>query len=385
MIYGKNFMAFLAVTFAISTIYFYFLRDQLGYIKTGYIGASTFCGTMWWLRRNKIKTPKEVFLLPLLILTALPIPGLANSNADYIVHEKSFTQAINAISFSEAQSITLDRISSQHATLSQRAGQLQAVFNSKYNYPDAALRFLTAAGMSQTNINETLQSLRSKATVIIDEKIPQDAAEAYLDEVADRIQGQFPIYSIKQTLLWLKYASQPSKEFSDGFVNRLISRAHLKSAGVNFSILAPISWEQRDGEGAHILHSWTIQGGNGFSNISIQIRDTGSPKIAKSIVDPRNAIEVAEGLAGMEGSVLSIRLIDEINQEGLIVYTSEASKVENASLQFKYKYYLIVNDASIFAIGCKSLLEGDPDLDAKRFKDVEEVCDLMAESLDFSN
>lgn len=117
--------------------------------------------------------------------------------------------------------------------------------------------------------NVMLNEIRNK---LGQQNLTREMSIEFLEKVNDRSKGKIET-PVLHYILAVNYASNPIKEFLDGFTQRFRSDGSGKSQGIKLSLQIPKSWAVKEGERPHIVQKWQSENGTGLELIMLDIRD----------------------------------------------------------------------------------------------------------------
>lgn len=206
----------------------------------------------------------------LLLATTLVAPSLAlalNVNPSAV---KGLSQAYG---FVIAQKHTLERISTQYPDLIPLVHLAQARFASTFPEVKAQLEAELRGALGPENVDQFAKKTAETLRATLDRQpLTAETAANFLDQVQARARGEIES-PILEYLLTVKYASNPAREFLDGFRQRFNTDGGGKSRGIKLSLQLPRSWAAQDGERPHIVKKWTSENGTGLESLMLDIRD----------------------------------------------------------------------------------------------------------------
>lgn len=177
-----------------------------------------------------------------------------------------------AYGFLIGQDHTLQRISIKYPELIPLVDLSRARFAAAF--PDVkALEAHLRAALGPENFDEFAKKTLETVRATLDRHpLAADTATDFLEQVQARARGEIEP-PVLEYLLTVKYASNPVREYTDGFRQRFSTDGSGKTRGIKLSLQLPRSWVAQDGERPHIVKKWTSEGGTGLEILTLDIRD----------------------------------------------------------------------------------------------------------------
>lgn len=218
-----------------------------------------------------------------------------------VISQPVLADAGLAWGFCIGQSATLARIAQIGPSWSAEVAEANLAFRGFARPCDDLDAFMRQA--MPTNLYETSRSqIEQSALAAQGAVISTDSAAAFIDTVGNRGRGDIPS-PILETLLAIRYRTQPAREFADGFVSRYSTKGEAKARGLEVEMRLPASWASAPGELPNIVRKWTIQNGRGYSSINIGVRSfEGLSPTEADIADLLREIQADEALSNDAGS-----------------------------------------------------------------------------------
>lgn len=174
--------------------------------------------------------------------------------------------------FYEGQSASLEQIASQFPDLARQAELRRLAFDAKFGsgLEEMDRRMMQASAEGWQQIKADLRrQVRDQTSEI---NLTRADATQFLDEVSKRNDGNIASPVIETLLTFNpRYQAAPVREFLDGYRQRFNSDGAGKAKGVPFSISAPLSWTQEEGERPNIVTKFTSENGRGLEVFMVGI------------------------------------------------------------------------------------------------------------------
>ena len=292
----------------------------------------------------------------LLIVSALL--AVASTHAQSALSETSeaplHADLGKALGFIMGQRFSLNRIKNKYPKLDLRVQK-------------AELEFKSAFGIAEKNTEKALQDmLRDKypeykekiekqlESMLSSQKLDQDIAVQFIDEVQSRSKGKIPS-PILETLLTYQFKDRPVQEFESGYDRVFSSKEQPKAKGVDFQIRYPTSWRPEEGERPNVIQKFTSENGRGLEMFLIMIKDISLPPGYKLTQEELNEFFSEGTLREMVpdgGRFISAKPILLDNHKGAMVLFDQTAQRLDMTLKMRSLHFITVCDSKMIFIQC---------------------------------
>jgi hypothetical protein len=192
------------------------------------------------------------------------------------LNEELLGDIATAFGFRYGQNHSLNQIQREYSgtriAAKARVSQLRfrSSFGDTYDFIDSL--------MTQKSGDEWSRAIRSvmekNESVLEGNVIRRSEAEAFIETVNERIQGDLPSPTLETLLMFNpEYIERPEKIFDDGFTKQYRTGGHPKSNGVDLGILYPASWKAKEGRRPNMVQTFRSDNGRGTIMASILVRE----------------------------------------------------------------------------------------------------------------
>ena len=211
---------------------------------------------------------------------------------------------------------------------------------------------------------------------------------AYLEDLSSYADGTLQLPSpVFETLLIYQYNDDPIAEFQKGYVQKISSKNHTKSKGLNIEYKVPISWKTTEGDRPHIVSKQQSRMGLGKAVSTLYIRDMYKEEL--EYMESTNyasffSREWAEDFISEGSTLISYHdfAIDGI-PTAKVVYDN-IQQIGGQSLNGRYATYVFFYDGRLVMLNCVCGSENDSEIDA-RFATMKPLFDAIAGSIVLQN
>lgn len=234
---------------------------------------------------SPIKKFAYIVLIPkiarLLILTLIALISYSTTVFAINFNPTSANGMAKAYGFVIGQEYSLLSIAKEFPELTGDVVLARAQFSS--TFPDIKTKL--EAQLKQNLGGKHFQEMRVSLQANLKEassrqQITKEIATNFLKQIKDRSKREIE-NPILEYLLAVKYATNPTGEFTDGFRQRYETKGIGKSQGIEVNLQLPRSWIGKDGERPHIVQKWVSENGTGLEMILLDIRDVQGYKPTK--------------------------------------------------------------------------------------------------------
>lgn len=213
----------------------------------------------------------RLHLSVVMILIILSIAIVQDTFAQ-VPKEPLYINLSKTLGFVMGQHFSLNRIKVEYPEFSLQVQKVELEY--EFNF-----------GIAEKNIRKSLRGiLKDKYPVYIlaiekqfesaikTQKMTQDIAMRFLDEMELRAKGEIPS-PILETLLNYQFKEQPTNEFARGFKKIYRTKGHRKAKGLDLQIEYAKSWSRREGNRPNVIQFFSSNNGRGPAYALLMTRD----------------------------------------------------------------------------------------------------------------
>lgn len=255
-------------------------------------------------RPMSFRFPVAVLKAVILALSCLLLP--LPSESATLTHTPQAVRSISrAYGFVAGQTLSLAQIEEAYPELIPQVFGARAAFNSAFPEVESRLEAELRAVFGEKDFDGLRRDMQEKVSDAL-QKQPLSAAQAaeFLAGVQSHARGEGLDPEIRDYLLAITYANEPSAEFNDGFRQRYRTDGSGKALGLRLHLQLPRSWSSTDGERKRAIRQWISEGGNGRDLILLDIRDVGNFRPSRAEIERFIAQGGARELAMHVGEVV---------------------------------------------------------------------------------
>ncbi|TLX17186.1 hypothetical protein [Rhizobium sp. MHM7A] len=305
--------------------------------------------------------------------------------SNYVPSELAYKQAARVYGFLYGQHRAAETLSSQYPQLAGQLSSLEQQFAATYGWPEARAKALVAT-LSHSAISDLHKKHLSKVDQAMARRFSAQEATTFASELQGRLEGKIDPEVLKN-ILWLKYASRPVAEMVDGYTVRYNSSNHPKSKGIEFSLSAPISWRQVEGDRPNTVQQWTSQNGSGDMSFSVLVKSSEELRgITEKDVEDLVAQGGARDFLGAADELIASKFVHIDGAPTVMIDAAITREMIGKEIGMQTRIYNIFQDAALLQLNCSV---GRPvqerTIAVKRFSMVKDLCDRVAISFSIAN
>lgn len=181
-----------------------------------------------------------------------------------------------AYGFALGQQITLDTIKEKYPDLKRDALLVELQFSNQFKSSIEAIDSYMLGFMGQKWTDMKPQMKAKMLEMFNPSNITRTEAVAFLEEVSNRAEGDFPEDTLATYLMFNpRYQKNPALELSEGWSYKYESNGSGKAKGVRFSFKVPYSWGQKEADRPNIVQKFISQNGRGPEMMMVMVNETG--------------------------------------------------------------------------------------------------------------
>lgn len=305
--------------------------------------------------------------------------------SNYVLSELAYKQAARVYGFLYGQHRAAETLSRQYPQLAGQLSALEQQFAATYGWPEAKAKAIVAT-LGNSAISDLHKKHLSKVDEAMTRQFTVQEATTFASELKGRLDGNIDP-EVLRNILWLKYASRPVAEMVDGRTVRYNSSNHPKAKGIEFSLSAPISWRQREGDRPNTVQQWTSQNGSGDMTFSVLVK---SSQELRGITDKDVEDLVAQGGArdflGPTDELVASEFVHIDGAPTVMIDAAMMRETAGKEIGMQTRIYSIFQDSSLLQLSCSvGRPVAEKPIAEKRFSMVRDLCERIALSFSIAN
>lgn len=314
---------------------------------------------------NKRKSKYKIFFLIFIVWLIIAFAQNAIAKAP---KEPIYIDLSKTMGFIMGQRFSLNRIKTEYPTLSLQIKMAELEFNSTFGVSEENIE-KELKDVFKDKYTEYIATMRKQLdTTLKSQKITQDIAVQFLEEVKLRAAGEIPSPML-ETLLIYQFKERPDSEFLHGFKNIYRTKGHPKAKGLDLQFEYPRSWSKREGKRPNVIQFFSGNNGRGPAQAVIIVRDLvkeaqaeltrqeiqalktlgGSKELALEIFSDNSLIEMVNGM-GMTNvkNINTKRVVIDSWPGAVIEFTGDLQRLDLTIMMYSRIYIAIYKNYMIY-------------------------------------
>lgn len=306
-------------------------------------------------------------ILVLNIVLMLTIAFAQNTFAE-APKEPLYIDLSKTLGFTMGQRFSLNRIMVEYPVLFLRVKKAELEFKTTFEVAEKNIEKSLSA-LLKDKYPEYIAAMKKQLdTMLKSQRISQDIAVQFLDEVESRAKGKIPSPML-ETLLNYQFKERPVNEVARGFKRIYRTKGHHKAKGLDLQIEYAKSWSKREGNRPNIIQFFSSNNGRGPAYALIMTRDIvkeaqgeltredikalktleGSKELASEVFSENSLRDMANGM-GMTNvrNINTKRIVIDRWPGAVLEFTGDQQRLDLTMTMYNRMYIAIYKNYMIF-------------------------------------
>lgn len=282
--------------------------------------------------------------------------------------ESIYIDLSKTLGFIMGQRFSLNRIKVEYPALSLHIKKAELEFNTTFGIAEKNIE-KALRGLLKDKYPEYIAAMKKQLdTTLKSQRISQDIAVQFLDEVESRAKGKIPSPML-ETLLSYQFKERPANEFARGFKRIYRTNGHRKAKGLDLQIEYAKSWSKREGNRPNVIQFFSSNNGRGPAYALIMTRDIvkeaqdeltredikalktleGNKELASEVFSENSLREMANGM-GMTNvrNINTKRIVIDRWPGAVLEFTGDQQRLDLTMTMYNRMYIAIYKNYMIF-------------------------------------
>jgi S1-C subfamily serine protease len=187
--------------------------------------------------------------------------------------DSKFERYFRTYAYLAHQNDRIKGIIEDYPQLANKANDLEHRFNLKFPFISDKIESKLKEIDAELFKEFTIQVFSTDSNAAINwSEIGFEAANSFLEEVDERIEGKIPSPYL-ETILFFTYNENPHMELNDGYYYTFKTKGHEKSKNTDWQINIPRSWKKLEADRPNIIQKFVSNYGGGHQAIMMLVID----------------------------------------------------------------------------------------------------------------